>query len=126
MIYADPLAGLTRAARLRREREDAEFIKSHAGIVRTASAASLKRDSNTWTGLDTFAAEHFQPYQSGESVDFIICARMDLDHPLYFPDNLFADCADCSCNLQYRPDAPPGERLCVCCAARRVREAGDG
>ena len=65
-------------------------------------------------------------YRAGEVVACVICARVEIDHPIYFADNRFADCADCGCRLQYRPHGPQGTRLCICCAARRQRETADG
>lgn len=118
----DLLAAVPLRQRLQREREDARYVLAHRDVIScSASAASLKRDANTWAGVDVFAATLMQPYDGG-SIDFMICARVDLDHPIYFPDNRFVDCADCGCDLQHRPDAPSrGVWLCVCCAARRVR-----
>lgn len=55
---------------------------------------------------------------------WVICERLDLDHTLSYLDNWFTDCVDCGCNLQVRPFVPADqEALCICCAARRVREA---
>ena len=64
----------------------------------------------------------------GGDIGVVVCARVDLDHLIQFPDNFFTDCADCDCRVQLRPDAPAtGDRLCISCAARRLRlEAVDG
>lgn len=122
----DVLASVPLARRLEREVEDAHYLlMANKDVIATASAASLKRDAATWAGIDGFAAKQFKPHQPGDPVSFVVCARIDLDHPIYFPDNRFADCADCGCDLQHRPDVPPAPFLCICCAARRARkEAG--
>jgi len=119
---SDVLSDYPLAKRLAKEQEDAKYIRDHPESSMSASKASLKRDNNTWAGVAAFAAKHFRPYKSGDKVDFIVCARIDLDHPLYFKDNKFAECIDCRCQLQYRPDVPKGEKICVCCCARRMRE----
>lgn len=121
----DILAGIPLRRRLEREREDGRYLANHTEVTRHASNAALEANANTWAGVDTFTRKDFSPYQQGGHLDMIIVARLDLDHPLYFPDNKFTDCADCGCNLQYRPDVPksPGVPfLCICCAARRMRE----
>ena len=123
----DILADVPLRRRLEREQADGRYLASHKDSARTASKESLQRDANTWAGIDTFAADNFRPYSPGDSVDVVIAARVDLDHPVYFPDNKFTDCADCGCELQYRFDVPqkPGGAttfLCICCAARRLRE----
>jgi hypothetical protein len=121
----DILAGIALRRRLDREREDANFLASHQDLVRRVSDASLRRDANTWAGVDVFATRHFTPYQPNDKIDMIVAARIDLDHPLYFPDNRFTACGDCGCDLQYRPDVPQHKGalfLCICCAARRLRE----
>lgn len=121
-LRPDVLADLPASLRPVRERLDAKYLLD-SGIVMSASPESLKRDSNTWAGLDTFSAKHLQPHNTIFTPDAAVCARVDLDHPIYFPDNLFTDCDDCGCRLQHRPDIPKeGDRLCVCCTARRLRE----
>ena len=120
----DLLAALPLRQRLQRERDDAFYLMASREIrVFTASRASLKRDAATWPWLiDGVGMHNLPPYQPGGKIDFTVCARVDLDHPIYFADNRFVDCADCGCDLQHRPDAPShGVWLCVCCAARRVR-----
>lgn len=120
----DVLAGLTGRQRLQREREDARYIAAHKEVRQLADAEARKLLGSTFAGSDIFKPEQMQDYDPAkdEPPDFIICARCDLDHPVYFSDNLFASCLDCGCDLQYRPHAPSGVRLCICCAARRVRE----
>ncbi len=97
----DVLAELPLGRRLARERADGEYLLN--------------------------VAKHLRPAAPGDAIDVLVCARIDLDHPLYFPDNRFCDCGDCGCGLQHRPDIPAaGDRICVCCAARRMRGAVRG
>jgi hypothetical protein len=119
----DILASIPLRLRLDRERDDARYIIASTHIVsRSAPVASLKRDAAVWPGLDVVVGEQMAPYQPGEKIDFTIGCRVDLDHPIYFADNQFCECADCRCDLQHRPDAPSiGVWLCICCAARRIR-----
>lgn len=121
----DILAGLSAAQRRRREAKEAGFLRRAPQIDQRVTAATALEVANlpgmTWAGTNVFKHTDFEVYAGGP-VALVICARLDLDHPLYFADNLFGDCEDCGCNLQWRPHAPPGPRLCVCCAARRVRE----
>lgn len=121
----DVLAGLSEAARRRREREDARYLAEH--VENYADPAALAKPNNTFGGTDIFRPSAMQGYQPGAAVDCVVCARVDLDHPIYFADNLFAPCADCGCDLQYRPRSPRGApKLCICCAACRAREAEHG
>lgn len=123
----DLLIGLSASQRRQRERDDAELIQRANNIVsRIVSRQALAHDAEL-AGVPSLRAKAggFRELQSGETVDFVVAARVDLDHPVYFSDNRFCDCADCGCNLQFRPYAPPGTRLCICCAARRVREDPD-
>jgi hypothetical protein len=123
---ADALVGLTPRQRRDREREAAALLRDSSGVIRTASSDSSERDLATWGGIAAFSAADFKPMQPGEPVDMVVCARFDLEHPLYFADNLVAACADCGCDLQHRPASPPhGDRVCLCCAAERVREDND-
>jgi hypothetical protein len=117
----DLLASVPWRQRAEREREDALYI-ARSRTVLTASKASLKRDFAVWAGTAGFMAKDLRPLRRGQKFDFVVCARVDLDHPIYFRDNRFCPCVDCGCDLQYRPAAPPGEHICVCCAARRIRE----
>jgi hypothetical protein len=119
----DPFAGLSGAQRRAKEREDVEFIQRVMQGRMLANREALAIAGNTFAGSKTFKAAAFAPYEKGEPVAAVICARIDLDHPIYFPDNLFAECIDCGCDLQYRPDVPSaGDKLCICCTARRLRE----
>lgn len=119
----DLLDGLSPQQRLRREREDAASVLGGEGSRVYADPEALKKIGNTFAGTEMDTSKLI-PY-AGQAPDFVICARLDLEHPLYFQDNRFAPCADCDCDLQYRPDVPAGpDKVCVCCAARRVREAG--
>jgi hypothetical protein len=121
-LRPDPLAGLSRAARLRREQEDAEYLREHVKIKYTLPEA-INRKDNTWVGTTAFVAADFRPYRKGMKISVVVCSRVDLDHPIYFPDNRFTTCADCGCDIQHRPNAPDvGDKICLCCAARRHRE----
>lgn len=117
----DVLAGLSQKQRRRQERADALFVAKTKKIRRTALPEAMQIVSMTYAGSAVFSPTDFEPYD-GHKLDVVICARLDLDHPLYYPDNLFDDCADCGCNLQYRPQGPKATRICMCCAARRIRE----
>jgi hypothetical protein len=116
----DILADLSAADRRRRERQDADYI-AKAPIERLGDAEAIAA-RHVFAGNKGLTAEGMRPIGAGERVDVVVCARVDLDHPIYFADNLFADCTDCGCRLQYRPHAAEGPRLCICCTARRLRE----
>ncbi len=119
-LRPDPLAGLSFFHRRKKERDDADFLRRYAHNM--AAPEAIAQPDNTFAGTDALRAQDMTPYDGGE-IDAIICARLDLDHPLYFPDNLFADCAECGCNLQYRPIAPQNApKICLSCAARKVAE----
>lgn len=117
----DVLAAVTASQRRERERADAQYIGANldGGMMMMADREALLKFGNTFAGV-TGVDWKLKPY-NGTAVDVVICARVDLDHPIYFNDNLLTDCTDCGCRLQVRPDAPKGERLCVCCTARRLR-----
>ncbi len=117
--FPDPLAGLSSAARLRKELEDIRFIAANRNVKKFADPVALARPNNTFAGSDILRSPNLKPYDAaGAPFDFVIC-----DHPIYFADNNFVHCADCGCDLQCRPDVPPQPpKICVCCAARRVRE----
>ena len=117
----DQLVGLSFNQRRRKERDDADFLRRYAHNM--ASPEAIARPDSTFSGTDTLRAQDMTPYDGGE-IDAVVCPRIDLDHPLYSPDNLFADCAECGCNLQYRPTVPQSApKICLSCAARQV--AGD-
>jgi hypothetical protein len=121
MPRPDPLAGLTGAQRLRKEQEDGEYAISHPEMVAFVEPEALKLADNTYAGT-MLDPKRFQPYNK-ERVDAVICARHDLEHPLYFPDNSFGNCKDCGCDLQYRPFVPRrAPKFCISCIARRLRE----
>lgn len=124
----DLLDGLSLAQRLQRERDDARYMASRqreGDVKLVSSAAGLKRDSTRYLGLGLVAAELGINPADGKTVDVGVGSRLDLNHPLHFEDNVLTDCVDCGCRLQHRPYAPRAkEWLCICCAARRVREAG--
>ena len=77
-MKSDLLDGLNSYQRVRRERRDAEFIRSKIPVM-VASAASTASDLNTWAGTDVFRREDFREYRKGEKVDAVVCARLDLD-----------------------------------------------
>jgi hypothetical protein len=118
----DPLRGLNRRQRREREREDADYVRRNIASYATPEAMAVPDNIFAGTGPDGLKASDLLPWSPEMTADIVVCARIDLDHPLYLPDNQFCDCADCGCNLQFRPDDPPGPRLCICCAARRVAE----
>lgn len=115
--WSDPLAGLNAFQRRRKEREDAEYIQMHIRMTATPKAIE---EARTYLGGVPVAPTHIKPFKPGDHADFIIACRLDLEHPLYFADNEFGECADCGCDLQWRPHAPEGIRLCLSCTARRV------
>ena len=117
MSRPDVLDGLTPRQRLERIREDSTFIASQRDVPTVVTDEA--REEQQRTGLDWGSAS----YQEGMPVPIGVAGRHDLEHPLRFPDNKFAHCADCDCDLQHRPNEPPiAEWLCICCAARRIRE----
>jgi hypothetical protein len=122
----DPLAGIRGWQKRRlREQEDAKYLASRQdAIALVSSREGLKNDSATYAGIGLVARDLGVKPWDGTTCAVGIGARVDLDHPIYFPDNVFTDCADCGCGLQHRPQAPRAkEWLCICCAARRVRES---
>jgi hypothetical protein len=60
--------------------------------------------------------------RSAEPEDEIIlvCATQSV-----FLDDLHAACADCATDIVYRPHAPQAVRLCMPCAAVRIRAQQD-
>jgi hypothetical protein len=112
----DVLAGLSRRQRLRQEIIDLEYV---AGLshVRTAN----RQDAEAVKAFTGKSIDDIPIYTPDEPV-IVICQRVDLDHPIMFMDNKFGNCADCGCDIQYRPDTPNFDHVCVCCAARRHRE----
>lgn len=102
----DILAGLNRGQRRRREQADLDFIARNAKVF-----------AQSHQQTDLFDMRKDPP-------SIAVCERIDLDHPRILADNLLGQCADCGCDIQYRPVLPAGMiRVCICCAARRVREA---
>jgi hypothetical protein len=117
----DLLFGLTREGRLCKEQEDREYLITHPTLQHYENP-----EATGWFGkeiYDQFRSKPKAPWQSRDPLDVVICERVDLDHPIHFADNRSAECVDCGCDLQYRPTAPrKGDKLCICCTARRVRE----
>lgn len=56
-------------------------------------------------------------------IDFVVC--LTADRPVHFTDNLFGDCVECGCRVQFRPHAPPGARICLRCFQEKVAEDKD-
>src|SRR6516165_6877184 len=119
-MLPDLLKGLSRKQRLRRDLDDADYIRRHADIY--ANAEARKVADMTYAGAGPLKPSDLKPWDESKIADVVVCSRYDLDHPLWYPDNLFCPCTDCGCDLQVRPHAPPGPRVCVCCAARRVAQ----
>lgn len=118
----DLLDGLPAALRLRRERQDTAYLTQEPieRYVHPTAADELRQFIGGNPAPTGFQAKPLPP---DAKVDVVVCARVDLDHPIYFADNIITECADCGCDVQHRPHAPAtGDRLCVCCAARRLRE----
>jgi len=120
----DPLRGLTFRQRVKKEREDADYIATSNAEIAVDPEAKTKF-GNQFAG-QTFDPTRLASHDWSQPVDAVICTRYDLNHPLCFPDNKFTNCADCGCDLQYRPHVPPGVKLCLCCAAERIRSEPEG
>jgi len=116
-MKSDLLAGLNRRQRLERERADFELMARHpATRPADPKAVPLMRR----LGFDVSNNED----QDDREPTLVICSRIDLDHPMVLPDNLIGPCADCDCDIQFRPNLPEqADKLCITCAARRVRES---
>jgi hypothetical protein len=118
----DPLRGLNSRQRRDRERDDADYIRRYAKIYAIPEALAVPHNSYAGGGSDGIRSPDLLPWRPELKMDLVVAARIDLDHPLYYPDNLFCDCADCGCNLQVRPTTPAALMVCISCAARRVAE----
>lgn len=121
----DVLQGLSRAGRARKEQEDAAYLTSDDSSKKfkgLAAPAATRVPGMHFAGVPWEEWSKNISEYGGEEVDFVICARIDLDHPLYYADNQFASCVDCDCDLQHRPAVPKKPKMCLCCAARRVRK----
>ena len=106
----DLLDGLSAKQRGRRILKDVEFISK---AVDTGSAS----------GMAAAPMEGMKLWDGREMPSAVVGARVDLDSPIYFPDNIITQCADCDCDIQLRPDTPKAPpAICVCCCARRIRE----
>lgn len=136
-MRTDPLAGLSRAARRDREQADLDLLVHHP-YSRSANPddlALVKRETGQDISAIPVAVVLRRRSQGGSKnrrpgrafhPEFTVCMRFDLDHPTRLPDNQFGNCADCGCPIQFRPKLPSVPKICICCAARRVREcAGD-
>lgn len=116
----DPLRGLSSRQRLLKEREDAKFLQKQDEVKIKVQPEARHVADMTYAGHG-FDPKRLNDYTGTEPLEAIICARLDLEHPLYFADNLITRCADCDCDLQVRPHAPKGVTLCLSCCAERVR-----
>ncbi len=63
--------------------------------------------------------------EDAEKSDFVVCAPETV--PLYFPDNLTGECADCGDPIQWRPHAPrTPPKICMRCMEIRVHSRRGG
>ena len=93
MPLPDLLQGLNRKQRRRRELEDADYVRQHAEMY--ANDEARKVAGMTYAGAGPIKASDLKPWNEGDHFDVVIAARFNLDHPLYYPDNVFCPCADC-------------------------------
>lgn len=120
MTRPDILADLNRFARLRREEEDFRYIRSHhpdqRGYAVDLASGLINRAAGP--GHEITAHDGSWPDDG-----VVMCGRVDLDHPIRFPDNQFAACDDCATSIQFRPAGAGAKiKLCICCAAPPGRE----
>lgn len=55
--------------------------------------------------------------------DWVICQVVDLDHPVYYHDNIITACVKCDGDIQHRPYAPSDvPKICIICAAEMIKE----
>lgn len=120
----DLLEGLSRRQRRAQELKDLLTLKNAKGST-FASRETFEKDFEL-VGLGSLKLlDNIKELTPETKLDFAACARVDLDNPIYFKDNMFCDCYDCDCRLQYRPNVLLPQdivRLCISCAARRLRE----
>ena len=115
---SDILAKLPRHQRERREAHDGGYLL--AWVIDHGDHCFGTAEGQR---MGEFFGLKLTRVDGGVDIGVVVCARVDLDHPIQFRNNLFADCADCDCRVQFRPDAPAiGDRLCISCAARRLRQ----
>jgi hypothetical protein len=67
---------------------------------------------------------HLPVYQPGDPVDFVVCVPCGDGYPLLLLDNEIADCTRCGTRVQFRPDVPPGPKVCIECAMAKAQEQG--
>lgn len=55
--------------------------------------------------------------------DWVICQVVDLDHPVYYQDNIIAACVTCDADIQHRPYAPADvPKICIYCAMDLIKK----
>ena len=119
----DVLAGMSRRQRQRREAKDIDYLvkdqEIHAFVGNPPKGFKGNFNKLKDIGIKTVGPDYIP-----QEKEIVICLRVDIDHPIRFSDNVFGNCVDCGTDIQFRPDLPSGpERLCICCAARRMRES---
>jgi hypothetical protein len=69
----------------------------------------------------TIAGVDFEVLTSEETEEADICVCMPLG-PSQFDDNLTGECADCGCQIMYRPYIPAKPaKVCPLCAVTRIK-----
>lgn len=104
---------------------DAKFLleSSRTGITISPQAS---KDLKSLLGVDMPKDKKVNIAQEGDEFAFVVCQVVDLDHPIYFENNIITQCCVCDCDIQHRPYAPSKPpKICVSCAAQRVREQGE-
>lgn len=97
---------------LKRESDDLEFVLN-SDIDKRAFLSALPQFDNK------YQIKEFNPK---DKVEFAVCARVDMEHPIISSKNLFGQCEDCGCDIQYSSNMPMTQKICICCTAERTRE----
>lgn len=100
--------------KLEQERAAAEYILANAKVVVNPQADA---------DIAPFGATlpDSIPRGDGEDADFVVCQLINLDHEIYFDDNVITDCTRCGERIQHRPYAPKKPpKICIKCALALV------
>jgi hypothetical protein len=60
-----------------------------------------------------------------EKLEEIVVVCMQITMPLMLPDNRIGKCHECGWQVQFRPDAPRGRRLCIQCLIEAIEDGAE-
>ncbi len=101
---------------------DAAFLLNSTRSTITISPQAPK-ELESLLGVDLPKDKKINVAKGDEEFAFVVCQVVDLDHPIYFSDNIITQCSVCECDIQHRPYAPTKPpKICISCAAQQVRE----